>query len=53
MKTSYFQDTFKRIVVDGSCHGVDLLGVPYFQMRRTVEVRTLKTRERPRQLMCH
>lgn len=38
MKTSYFQDTFKRIVVDGSCHGVDLLGVPYFQMRRTVEI---------------
>lgn len=45
MATFYFQRDFKRMVVNGSCNGADLLGASYFQSRVTGEVRSPKTRE--------
>jgi len=43
--TSGFQNDFKRIVVNGSCNGYDILGDSYFQSRRNEEVCNLKPRE--------
>ena len=51
MDTFYFQGDFERMVVDGSCNGVDLVGAPYFRLRSTVEVRNLRMREGPYKLM--
>jgi len=42
METAGFQSDFNRMVVDGSCDGVDLLGAAYFQLRLPVEVRSLR-----------
>jgi len=38
METAGFQSDFNRMVVDGSCDGVDLLGAAYFQLRLPVEI---------------